>query len=311
MTQLTAISLTHAVTAIALVTPLSAAVTAMCLTTTLPRATNSDCPNRTPQHLQDNPNFIPLTNNKRFSSHNDTPLEHIDLLQLMESEEQLVDSTPEYPPPPSDESLFVESLFTVQVRSLKPVSAKHLDRSNMKSLLTEQESRIIIPVRFDGQTYDALLDTGASSSCIRHDIALKHGRTVEPVDGSISLADEAMTIPRIGLVSNVEIQYGPYTVSAPFDALNCHYPFIIGIDLFNKLGFSISGYFASSAEPNIVPDPDELDDSENDTSDSEDDPEFQRMRQECLQAIEEKLQENAAIPKNSHCPIPGMELKLD
>ena len=60
------------------------------------------------------------------------------------------------------------------------------------------DKRILISVVFNGKKYDALVDTGATDSCIRHDIATEHGIEIHSIPGVITLADENQTIPHIG-----------------------------------------------------------------------------------------------------------------
>lgn len=65
------------------------------------------------------------------------------------------------------------------------------------------DKRISISVIFNGKKYDALIDTGATNSCIWRDIAAEHGIQVHSMPGVISLTDENQTIPGIGQTESI------------------------------------------------------------------------------------------------------------
>jgi hypothetical protein len=102
-----------------------------------------------------------------------------------------------------------------------------------------------------------LLDTGATDTCARQDIAPKHSKVIHPVDGVFTLVEERKTIPRIGRTENIELMYGARIVSASLEVISQPYPFIIGMDLFHGLGFSISGLTNPGADVTTLPEPEE------------------------------------------------------
>ncbi|KAF9153034.1 hypothetical protein DFQ26_000697 [Actinomortierella ambigua] len=236
----------------------------------------------------------------------------IDLASMVHDEEHIDPSDTE-DDATSAQSLSDPTVYCCRVYSLKPLSVKSSITSD-SSPASRFDNRLIITVVFEGCQYDALLDTGATASCIRRDIAILHHKTIDRVQGTVSLAQEGVTIPRIGLVHDVELHHGCHIVSAPFEVLLCHYPFIIGIDLFHKLGLSISGIDipqpdhsslfdceiegAPSSCPTSLPDDDV-------------DPDKRELIRRGMQAIEPLLRDNENIPVDSACTIPEMLVRLE
>ncbi|KAF9897122.1 hypothetical protein BX616_006152, partial [Lobosporangium transversale] len=141
------------------------------------------------------------------------------------------------------------------------------------------DKRIVVYVNFEGEKYEALIDTGASVTCIRKNIALKHSKSITPVQGNITLADESLTIPRIGLVENVELAYG--------------------MDLFYQFGFGLSGCHNPGQDAILLPEPEE-----------EQIKSFIKEKKVFMAKIGPELAKNARVPKQSYCTIPEMKVFL-
>ncbi|KAG0348048.1 hypothetical protein BGZ54_004724, partial [Gamsiella multidivaricata] len=198
----------------------------------------------------------------------------------------------------------------IRISSLNKIDDDTFEFTKLNVNRDHADRRIIVTVTFEDEKYEALLDTGATDTCIRHDIALKHGIKVNPVEGVIALADESQTIPRIGQTENIELQYGTRIVSAPMEVINQSYPFIIGMDLFHQFGFSISGFVNPGDDAMLLSEPEE--DTKPSLIPSEQPPEektkaFQTAKQKFLERIAEYLKQNAEIPKTSFCPVPEMK----
>ncbi|KAF9895690.1 hypothetical protein BX616_009050, partial [Lobosporangium transversale] len=101
------------------------------------------------------------------------------------------------------ESEFIHSPSHIRVSSLSSSNVIPNDDVHILAKLhlnqERADKRIIVFVNFEGEKYEALVDTGASVTCIRKDIILKHNKEISPVAGVITLADESLTIPRIGV----------------------------------------------------------------------------------------------------------------
>lgn len=175
------------------------------------------------------------------------------------------------------------------------------------------DRRPFISVFLEGEKYDALIDTGATNSCISQEVVERHGKIIQPHDGTITLADESQTIPRIGQTESIEVRYGPHIVSAPFEVLEHCCPFIIGMDLFHELGLGISGltdpgddatrmpFPTSDSQPTLVP---------GEVPKEEQSAAFIAFKTQFLSEIKESLDHNSLIPKSSSCPVPEMKVFL-
>jgi len=198
----------------------------------------------------------------------------------------------------------------LRISSLKTVAAK---QSKYSTQTEPEDKRLIIAVVFEEEKYDALLDTGATNSCIRKDIALKHDKQIIPVPGLIALADENTTIPRIGHTENLQLQYGSCEVFAPFEVIEECHPFVIGIDLFHQLGLGITGLTNPGEDAALLPEPEEdrrPSITPGETPPEERTKEFQRKKDIFMAQIQSSLDQNAEILRTSHCPVPEMKVYL-
>lgn len=175
------------------------------------------------------------------------------------------------------------------------------------------DRRPFVSVFLEGEKYDALIDTGATDSCISREVVERHNKLIQPRDGAITLADESQTIPRIGQTESIEIRYGSHIVSAPFEVLERCCPFIIGMDLFHELGLGISGltdpgddatrlpFPTPDSRPMLVPG--EVPKEERSAA-------FIAFKTRFLSQIKDSLDRNSLIPKSSSCPVPEMNVFL-
>ena len=167
---------------------------------------------------------------------------------------------------------------------------------------------------FEGETYPALLDTGATHSCIHADVVKKHMKEIHPISGQITLADTKSTTARVGQTESLEVTYNDQVIFAPFEVLNnCSHPFLIGMDLFHKLGLSISGLENPGKDATLLPEP--IEDTKpsivsGEVPEEEKQPAFLKVRKLFLAAIQESLEKNGLISKSSACPLPEMKVYL-
>lgn len=231
---------------------------------------------------------------------------HIDLDELFRREQCLAGTKDTMPNQPS--------LSVVRISSLcRDGDERSPFLSKLRAAIEVPDKRIIVQINFEGELYDALLDTGATDTCIRKDIALRHHVPVLSVEGVITLADESITIPRIGRTDNIELTYGDRVVSASLEVLEQSYPFILGMDLFHELGLGISGLVnpgddakrlpepEQDRKPSLIPRPQPVEELT---------AEFVDEKKRFLDSIRMALQGNAAIPPTSHCPVPEMKVYL-
>ena len=87
-----------------------------------------------------------------------------------------------------------------------------------------------------------LVDTGANVSIIDIKIVEHNNWTITKVEGEINQAFEGQAQARIGELKNAIVNAGTYSVKISLEIakLSGKTEFIIGMDLFNKLGFKLS-----------------------------------------------------------------------
>ena len=104
------------------------------------------------------------------------------------------------------------------------------------------DNSILIPCTINGKRIFGLLDTGANLSIININLVNEMGLTIQPRKGTISQAISGEVKPRLGIVENLELKAGKTSVIANFDVadLSDDLELIIGMNLFNKLGFQLS-----------------------------------------------------------------------
>ena len=84
----------------------------------------------------------------------------------------------------------------------------------------------------------------------------KHNRQVFPVKGNIQLADASQTLPGVGRTECLEVEYNKHVVGVPFEIINnCSHDFIMGMDIFHKLGLGVSGLENLGKDANTLPEP--------------------------------------------------------
>jgi hypothetical protein len=118
----------------------------------------------------------------------------------------------------------------------------------------EPHTRIVVKVSIFGDTHEALVDTGASHSFIDTSIVSRYDLSVSKATGFIGLADKTV-IPRIGETEHLEVACGRNIVCAPFEVIEQKYALSIGMDLFYRFGFGITGLPDPEPSHNQLPEP--------------------------------------------------------
>jgi hypothetical protein len=177
------------------------------------------------------------------------------------------------------------------------------------------DNRIAIPIGIMGEQCTALLDPGATISLLNkekaEDLGIRFVRVpkerIEMIRKGTS-TDSIITCDKVQLVCNqrsVEHQLGVMDID--------YYDIVIGMDLFSRFGFSITGitmpdlreeeflWVPSDEKPPIVP-------TENPPRERS--AEFIQMKQDFMKALEPYLQANADIDPRSHCTLDSMKVTL-
>ncbi|KAI7815789.1 hypothetical protein BC939DRAFT_508950 [Gamsiella multidivaricata] len=98
-----------------------------------------------------------------------------------------------------------------------------------------------MPIYFDNNEYEALIDTGASRSFIDRSIVDDARIKVINAQGNVYLGHKEMHVARIGSTEDIEIECNNHCLTSAFEVFDLQHSFVIGMDLFHKLGFSMGG----------------------------------------------------------------------
>jgi len=175
-------------------------------------------------------------------------------------------------------------------------------------------ARIIIPLYFDGETYDALLDSGASRSFIDVSVVQRAKLRTHRVSGNIFLGHKEMHVARMGRTDDIAFECNKRSIMASFEVFELKTAFVIGMDLLHRLGIAMSGIEdgRDSAQRLPPPIPDEkpsivpLTTPEEELTSG-----FIEAKAAFMSFIKTALEENTQIPHSSHCPIPEMKVSLE
>jgi transposase InsO family protein len=176
-----------------------------------------------------------------------------------------------------------------------------------------QNRRIIVPLEFNNTVYDALLDTGASKSFIDRNIVEQSNLQIKPAIGKVRLGDKNKFGDRIGETEPIEIRCNEHSILSGLEVFDLEFSFIIGMDIFHELGFSIGGISdgRENAERLPQPIPDEKPSLLPLTKPEEElTPQFIAEQKAFMKYIDEVLKGNADIPRNSYCPVSEMKVYL-
>jgi hypothetical protein len=173
---------------------------------------------------------------------------------------------------------------------------------------TSVNNLLEVPCVLNNEKVIGLLDTGANVSIIHKELVDKKRWKIDPKSGTITQAMEGKPQPRIGVVSDVSIEVGDRKIKATLEVakLSGSVDFIIGMDLFNQLGFKLQNV------PFTWPKTEEL---------KKPKPMEEVSRKEKLpegvdpdgiaQEWRKIIQDNVAIPIDSTCKLPDSVLSIN
>jgi hypothetical protein len=177
------------------------------------------------------------------------------------------------------------------------------------------DNRVAVPIGIMGTQCTALLDPGATTSLLSKELAddfgIRHGKVPRETIAMIrkgTSTDSIITCDKIQLVcNNRSVEHQLHVMDIDY------YDMIIGMDLFSRFGFAITGivmpeqreeeflWVPSDEKPSIVP---------IEKPPKERTPEFIKMKKEFMEALEPYLKANAAIDPKSHCTLDAMKVTL-
>ena len=178
---------------------------------------------------------------------------------------------------------------------------------------TTSENRLILPLHFNDKVYDALIDPGATASFIDINVVEEAGLTIKPAQGNIYLGHKRTHVARVGRTEDISIECNGHSLMTSFEVFELNMPFVIGMDLFHRIGLSISGIADGREATKRLPPPIEdeppsllpLQTPEGELTD-----EFKEEKKNFMISISAALEANEKIPRNSHCPLPEMKVQL-
>ncbi|KAI9485498.1 MAG: hypothetical protein EXX96DRAFT_645442 [Benjaminiella poitrasii] len=183
------------------------------------------------------------------------------------------------------------------------------------SIAPKQTSKsIILPVIIENVKIYALLDTGATCSCISPSFFNSFGSSVSYTKntGKVQLAHEDVQINRIGHTV-LSVFYNKIIVKHTFEIFPFHstenVPICLGLDIMPKLNIGITGIITSHFDQNSPRKPDPIDP---DNIKPNDDPcGTITERKPALDLITQLLKINSEIDmKNTSCNLPGSTIYL-
>lgn len=149
--------------------------------------------------------------------------------------------------PPSTTDLEVE--VDLMERAMGELLGSHMEDGEVEFFTLSKQDRIApehivegpvrVPIVINESRTFALIDSGASHSCVSHEFAQTLGEPITKADGRIIGATGSSL--RIGVV-NLALEFGNHHLRHDFEIVPAEkYPIIIGRDLFKNLGLSITG----------------------------------------------------------------------
>jgi transposase InsO family protein len=194
---------------------------------------------------------------------------------------------------------------------------QYSDRKNLfcQTLSTScsNDKRLIVKININDIEYDALIDTGASHSFVDRTLAQHLELKIEPTHGHIQNCHKETIHDRFGKTEPITIWCNNHSILTTFEIFDLPIDFIIGMDIFHDLGYSIAGINDGHEQTSTLSPP--IPDNTPmvtplRTPDIELTPEFIKDKEVFLKAIQNALNENKNIPMNSHCPVPEMNVYL-
>lgn len=181
---------------------------------------------------------------------------------------------------------------------------------------------LLAPILVNDERVQALIDSGAQTSVISTTFCQQKMIPVReaPAGSTLRMADEAV-IPRLG-TAKVTIRAGSRTAEVEVEVMHIRQPFIVGLDLFAKLNFSVHGlpvqYPADEAKGDASGSYDiqgtSLADDVDDYLQSVWRPEDRIDKTGydwVTQGVAAAMETNAAIPKDVFCTHPSATVAID
>lgn len=179
------------------------------------------------------------------------------------------------------------------------------------------ENRMVVPVEINKKPFKALVDPGATASFLHNDAAAKLGLKLEQTPGpSVRMANGTLSSKQI-TAEKITLLCNGYEIETKVFAMHLdEYDFLVGMDLFNRLGYFIGGsnnpaigpsarYEEVLIETDMPPAIVAVERPEHELT-----KDFQNKRENFIKHLQPLLKANAAIDSQSFCTHPLMEVDL-
>lgn len=224
------------------------------------------------------------------------------------------------PPVNKDETMIVKSYFPCPkvsnklLRKWLPYQCNHGVNSFRGP--APGDNRVAVPIHIMGKKHTALLDPGATISVIAFEAAnnlnIRYGKQK---DAKIALVQKGSVAASIVTCETLQLQCNGKSVERSVYVMDIeYYDFIIGMDLFSRFGYAITGvvmpendqeefaWVPTDEKPPVIP---RVKPAKELTK------EFKNDKSKFMAAIESHLKTNEAIDPKSCCTIPSMRVKLN
>jgi hypothetical protein len=166
---------------------------------------------------------------------------------------------------------------------------------------------LVTPCILDGKPVMALVDSGANTSFVSRDWVLKAGLPIRPVTGVIQQCIDGSEMPRLGVLKDVILENGKYRVKVTLEVVDLtgEQQMLIGLNLFQQLGFKISGV------PFLWPQVPEVAQAATEVEKQVEDRPAGVGEDGVHEEWKQVLADNAAIPQTSVCKLPEAVVHID
>jgi putative transposase len=179
------------------------------------------------------------------------------------------------------------------------------------------ENRLIVPIEINGKPFKALVDPGATASFIHSDAAAKLELKLEQTPGPPARMADGTPSPKQITVDKITLLCNGHEIETKVLSMHLdEYNFLIGMDLFNRLGYFIGGannpaigplarYEEILIETDMPPAIVAIERPKHELT-----KDFQKKQEDFIKQLQPYLSANAAIDPQSFCTHPLMEVDL-
>lgn len=178
-----------------------------------------------------------------------------------------------------------------------------------KSMDTENNDEILIPVTIEQQRIHALLDDGANFSALDKTFCEQHSIKIKPVKGYIQLASAHNKVARIGTTEPLDIWYNNRHIRHSFEVMELarNKKASIGKNLFDAFGIGYTALTFTWKDDLKEEEEKEVNDEPEITNTPAGTPEEQAT---FMSLVQPSIDHNSQIDKYALCPLPQATINI-